>query len=118
MYVKKILRWLPGSGGSEYQPIYDRAKESYTILEAAYHLEMSKNILYRLIRQGKIHVQRGDDGLIRVPGTELPKVAACRLEKVQRKERCRKLQDQQGKSYEAARKAVYRMKGRIPRIGG
>jgi len=118
LYVKRVLRWPPGTGEAEFQPDFDARKKSYTVPEAAFHLEISKDILYRLIREGKIHVQRGDDGLIRMPWAEFRKVGACRVERLKLKTEREELQNQHGKSYEAARKAVYRKKGRIPRIGG
>ena len=117
MYVKKILRRLPGADGPEFQPTYDRTTESYMVPEAAFQLQVSKDTLYRLIRQERIRGQRGDDGLIRIPRAEVLKVTAYRIEKVQRKEECREFQDQEGKSPEAARKAVYRSRGRLPSIG-
>ena len=118
LYVKLAIRWAPGPSEVEYQPVYDTAKESYTVPEAAFHLEVSKDVVYWLIRQERIHVQRDDAGLIRIPRGEFLKVAAYRLERLRRKRERKELQNQHGKSYEAARKAVYRMKGRIPRIGG
>jgi excisionase family DNA binding protein len=117
LYVKRVLRWPPGAGEAEYQPDFDAGKESYTIPEAAHHLAVSRDTLYRLIRHEKLHAQPGDDELIRIPRAELLKVAAYRLERLRRKREREELQDQQAKSPEAARKAVYRSKGRLPSIG-
>ena len=120
MYVRKILRRLPGSGGSEYErqfDAFDAAKESYTVPEAAFQLQVSTDTLYRLIRHEKLHAQPGDDELKRIPRAELLKVAAYRLERLKRKRERAELQDQQGKSPEAARKAIYRSRGRLPSIG-
>jgi excisionase family DNA binding protein len=112
MYVKRVLCWAAGSSESEYRPQIDTGKEIYTVPEAAATLRVSKDTLYRFIRQKKIHVQR-DDGLISIPRDEFLKLAVYRRERVERRILRRELQDQQEKSPEAARKAVYRMRGRL-----
>ena len=112
MYVKRVLCWAAGSSESEYRPQIDTGKEIYTVPEAAATLRMSKDTLYRFIRQEKIHVQR-DDGLISIPRDEFLKLAVYRRERVERRRLRRELQDQHEKSPEAARKTVYRMKGRL-----
>ncbi len=113
LYIKQALRWSPGSGEAEYEPQIDTAKESYTVPEAAFHLRVSKDVIYRLIRDGKIAAQPDSDGLMRLPHGELIKVAAYQLEKLKRKKEQEELQNEHNKSYEAARKAVYRKRGRL-----
>ena len=113
LYVKLVLRWSPGSGRADYQPEFDASRDSYTVPEAAFQLAVSKDILYRFIRQKRVQSWRSDDGLIRISRAEFLKIEDYQLKKRERMREVEDLRNQHGKSFDAARKAVYRRKGRL-----
>jgi hypothetical protein len=109
---------LPDSLGSEDEEAQTKQQEdSYSVTRLAMELSVSRRAVYKVIEKGRVRVLPGVP--IRIARSEAETLLSSRrrrLEEQESRQRETRELEELSKSHEAARKAVYRKHGPLPRL--